>query len=97
MLREKLKWRTHKSESINVQHGGGTTRSSDEVLVMRMERRGRVVHVLYTLKPVMGVRREQDKVNQNSRSTEPRSQAPVREDPKRTTQMRSYFLGEVQL
>ena len=43
MLREKLKWRTHESESIDVQHGGGTTRNSDEVSVMEMERRGRVV------------------------------------------------------
>jgi len=52
MLREKLKWKTHKSESINVQHGVGTTHSSDEVSVMEMERRGRVVHVLklYNLK-----------------------------------------------
>ena len=46
-----------------MQHGGGTTRSSDEVLVMRVERRGRVVHVLYTPKPAMGVRSEQDKVS----------------------------------
>ena len=56
MLREKLKWKTHESESINAQHGGGTTRSSDEVSVMEMERRGRVGHVLYTSKPAMGVR-----------------------------------------
>ena len=51
MLREKLKWRTHEGESIEVQHGGGTTRSSDEVSVMEMERRGRVVHVLNFVQP----------------------------------------------
>ena len=43
MLREKFKWKTHKNESIDVQHGDGTTRSSDEVSVMETERRGRVV------------------------------------------------------
>jgi len=31
MLREKLKWRTHESESTDARHRGGTTRSSDEV------------------------------------------------------------------
>jgi len=46
MLREKLEWKTHKSESINVQRGGGVTRSSEEVPVMGMERRGHVVHCL---------------------------------------------------
>jgi hypothetical protein len=40
MLREKLKWRTHKSESTNAEHGGGATCISDEISVMEMERRG---------------------------------------------------------
>jgi RNA-directed DNA polymerase len=40
MLREKLKWRSHKSESTDAGHRGGATRSSDEVSVMEMERRG---------------------------------------------------------
>jgi RNA-directed DNA polymerase len=40
MLREKLKWRSHKTESTDAEHGGGLTRSSDEVSVMEMERRG---------------------------------------------------------
>jgi hypothetical protein len=31
MLREKLKWRPHESESTDAGHRGGTTRSSDEV------------------------------------------------------------------
>jgi len=37
MLREKFKWRTHKGESTDAGHRGGTTRSSDEVPVMGME------------------------------------------------------------
>ena len=40
MLREKLKWRPHESESTDARHRDGPSRSSDEVLVMRMERRG---------------------------------------------------------
>lgn len=40
MLREKLKWKTHKSESTDAGHGGGATRSSNEVSVMEVERRG---------------------------------------------------------
>ena len=40
MLREKRKWWSHKRESTDAGHGGGTTRSSDEVCVMQMERRG---------------------------------------------------------
>ena len=32
----------HKRKSTNVEHGGGITRSSDEVSVMEMERRGYV-------------------------------------------------------
>ena len=40
MLREKLKWRSHKSESTDAEHGGGATRSSEEVSVMEVERRG---------------------------------------------------------
>jgi len=31
MPREKLKWKPHESESTDAEHGGGTTRSSDEV------------------------------------------------------------------
>jgi hypothetical protein len=40
MLREELKWKTHKSESTDAGHIGGLTRISDEILVLRMERRG---------------------------------------------------------
>jgi len=42
MIREKFKWRSHKSESTDAEHGGGLTRSSDEVSVMEMERRGEI-------------------------------------------------------
>jgi hypothetical protein len=40
MIRKKLKWRSHKSESTDARHRDGATRSSDEVSVMGMERRG---------------------------------------------------------
>jgi RNA-directed DNA polymerase len=40
MAREKFKWRPHKNESTDARHGGGLPRSSDEVSVMEVERRG---------------------------------------------------------
>ena len=40
MLRERLKQRTCKADNINESHRGGQARSSDEVTVMVMERRG---------------------------------------------------------
>jgi len=40
MLREKFKWRPHENESTDAKHRGGATRSSDEVSVTEMERRG---------------------------------------------------------
>ena len=46
MLREKLKWKTHKSESIDAGHRGGVTRISDELSVMERERRGYIVYVV---------------------------------------------------
>ena len=45
MGREKLKWRTHEGESTDAGHRGGITRSSDEVPVMGMERRGYIIQV----------------------------------------------------
>jgi hypothetical protein len=48
MLREKLKWRPHESESTDAEHRGGATRSSEEVSVMGAERRG-CVDRLYDL------------------------------------------------
>jgi len=43
MLREKLKWRPHKSLSTDVGYRGGPTRSSEEGTVMVLERRGWVI------------------------------------------------------
>ena len=40
MVRENRKRRSRERESIKARHGGGSARSSDEVLVMGMERRG---------------------------------------------------------
>jgi hypothetical protein len=48
MLREKFKWRPHENESTDAEHRGGATRSSDEVSVMGMERRG-CIDQLYDL------------------------------------------------
>ena len=48
MLREKRKWRSHKRESTNAEHSGGPTRSSVEIFVMEMERRGWLIR-LYNL------------------------------------------------
>ena len=46
MVREKSKWKTHKDESTDAAHRGGTARTSVEVPVMGMEQRGCVIHVL---------------------------------------------------
>jgi len=43
MIREKLKWRTHKGESTDAEHRDGPTGSSVEVSVMEMERRGWII------------------------------------------------------
>ncbi len=42
MIREKFEWKPHKNESTDVEHSGGSPRSSDEVSVVEMEQRGRV-------------------------------------------------------
>ena len=47
MIREKLKWRTHESESTDAGHRGGPTRISVEVPVMGMERRGWIIWPYY--------------------------------------------------
>jgi len=54
MVREKLKWRSHKSESTEAESRGGLTRSSDEVSVMEMERRGQIVRQYLSDQPAMG-------------------------------------------
>jgi hypothetical protein len=40
MIRENLKWQTHKRESTKARHAGGTSHSRSEALVMRVDRRG---------------------------------------------------------
>jgi hypothetical protein len=47
MLREKSKWGPHKDQSTDARHRGGTTRSSVEGCVMRLERRGRATRVSF--------------------------------------------------
>ena len=37
---EKSKWRPHKDESTDAEHRGGLPRSSDEISVIGVERRG---------------------------------------------------------
>jgi hypothetical protein len=37
------KWQIHEGESIDTVHRGGVARSSEEVFVMEMERRGYVI------------------------------------------------------
>ena len=46
MLREESKWKLHKDQSTDTGHGGGVTRSNDEVSVMETERRGGSVSLL---------------------------------------------------
>ncbi len=48
MLRGKFKERPPENESTDARHGGGPTRSSDEISVMGTERRGWVIQ-LYDL------------------------------------------------
>ena len=45
MLREKRKWRSHERKSTDAAHRGGVARSSVEVSVMEMERRGCIVRL----------------------------------------------------
>jgi len=43
MLREKHKRKPRECESTDAEHSGGSARSSEEVSVMEMERRGSIV------------------------------------------------------
>ena len=54
MRTEKPKWKTHKGESTEAGHRGGTTRSSEEVPDNGMERRGGVVEPNSMSQPAMG-------------------------------------------
>jgi len=54
MLRETLKWKTHEGPSTDAGHRGGWARSSEEVPVMGMERRGPITQCRRGVNPVMG-------------------------------------------
>jgi hypothetical protein len=54
MLREELKWKPHESQSTDARHRGGWARSSVEVPVMGMERRGPITPSRRRVNPVMG-------------------------------------------
>ena len=54
MLREKPKWRPHKGESTEAGHRDGAIRSSVEVSVMEMERRGCVDRLYDVVNHFMG-------------------------------------------
>ena len=54
MLREKLKWKPHEGLSTDAGHRGGLARSSDEVPVMGMERRGQITQFRRGVNPAMG-------------------------------------------
>src|SRR4051794_19842959 len=54
MLREKLKWKPHESQSTDAWHRGGWACSSVEVPVMGMERRGPITRFCRRVNPAMG-------------------------------------------
>ena len=54
MLREKPKWKTHEGQSTDAGHRGGWARSSAEVPVMGMERRGPITQSRRRVNPAMG-------------------------------------------
>ena len=54
MLREKLKWKPHQSQSTDAGHRGGWARSSGEGPVMGLERRGPIIPFRRRDNPAMG-------------------------------------------
>src|SRR5262245_12663572 len=78
MLREKLKWKPHKSPSTDAGHRGGWARSSSEGPVMGLERRGPITPIHQRVNPAMGrnlVGRQGQKPSDKSRMSR---EAPVR-------------------
>ena len=59
----------HESESTDTGHGGGLTRSSVEVSVMEMERRGWIIWPYFFGQPEMGGTRRQGKVAIRKKAT----------------------------
>lgn len=54
MIRERFKRKPRKADSIDVPHRDGQARSSDEVLVMRMEQRGLATRLQLICQPIVG-------------------------------------------
>ena len=54
MRREKPKWKPHEGQSTDARHRGGWARSSEEVPVMGMERRGPITQLRRRVNPAMG-------------------------------------------
>src|SRR4051794_22063321 len=54
MLREEPKWKPHEGQSTDAGHRGGWARSSVEVPVMGMERRGPITRFRRRVNPAMG-------------------------------------------
>src|SRR5262249_23218966 len=78
MLREKLKWKPHKSPSTDAGHRGGWARSSSEGPVMGLERRGPITPFHHRVNRAMGrnlVGRQGQKPSDKSRMSR---EAPVR-------------------
>src|SRR3954452_9875685 len=54
MPREEPKWKPHEGQSTDAGHRGGWARSSVEVPVMGMERRGPITQLRHRVNPAMG-------------------------------------------
>lgn len=54
MIREKIKCKHHKIESINAPHRDGQARSSDEISVIGVERRGLATLLDSICQPIFG-------------------------------------------
>ena len=54
MEREKFKWRPHENESTDAERSDGPPRSSGEVSVMEMERRGWIIQLDLKINQFMG-------------------------------------------
>ena len=62
MIREKLKWKPHKSQSTDAENRGGITSSSDEASVTEGERSGYIILLRLIEQPEMGGINEYSKV-----------------------------------
>ena len=62
MIREKLKWRLHKSQSTDAENRDGITSSSGEASVTGVERRGYIIQLRLIEQPETGGISEYSKV-----------------------------------